>query len=709
MCGICGIVGVVDRGVIERMTASLIHRGPDDGGVEIFPESDLALGHRRLSVIDLSPRGHQPMSNAGCAGGDDKRLWISFNGEIYNYGELKDELGGRTRHRFVSETDTEVILHLYEERGVEAFKALNGMFAFALYDARSERLFLVRDHPGVKPLYYTEANGRLIFGSEIKAILESGCYTPEIDRQSAHDFFSFLYVPAPHTMFRGIFQLPPAHWLEYDLRERRIVRVEKYWDVARWGDKKASGDEVELSVELRALLTDAVERQMISDVPLGAFLSGGIDSNIIVGLMASRSSKPVKTFTVLFDGAELEYYDERNEARRIAERFSTEHHELPIDLTHPEEMLDLVEYFDQPFGNTTFYLTYLLSRCTRQSVTVALSGAGGDELFGGYPRYRAVKAMKFLRFVPRIAARAALAAISRSEDDFSDRRLHRARALLAGLDSDPARQYLKWVYYLDEERKAKLFGARESKLLPSHRVLQSHLDRIPKSWDDGNRFSYLDVETFLPDNLLEYSDKTSMAWGLELRVPYLDPRVVELAFCLPFDLKLNRAGSKVILRGAFSDLIPQENLRAPKKGFNVPLGNWMRTKLDRYFDELLPRDYVRREGIFDYDYLTHLREEHRRGRRDNAYELFAILIFDTWYRKYITRTLPLCRISTASGSERCSVNSPAQEAALATARGTDSEAALATARGTDSEAALATARGTDSEAALATARGTDSE
>lgn len=628
MCGICGIVGSDDRSVIERMTASLAHRGPDGAGVELFREDDLALGHRRLSVIDLSPRGRQPMSN------EDGSVWISFNGEIYNYRELKASLDP-SRHRFASDTDTEVILHLYEERGVEAFKSLNGMFAFALYDAGRGRLFLVRDQLGIKPLYYVDANAKLVFGSEIKAILASGAYSPEIDWQSAHDFFSFLYTPAPQTIYRGVLQLPPAHWLEYDLRSRRIARIERYWDVAEWGNKNKGGDEVELGVELRSLLADAVRKQMVSDVPLGAFLSGGIDSNLIVGLMAGASSKPVKTFTVLFNDAELKYYDERDEARRVAGKFSTEHHELPIDLNHPEEMLELVEYFDQPFGNTTFYLTYLLSRLTRQSVTVALSGAGGDELFGGYPRYWAVKAMRLLRYVPRVAAKAALAAVSQLQDNFADRRLHRIRALLAGLDSDSARQYLKWVYFLDEEMKEKLLNGRSGARLASHRVLRSHLDRIPQSWSDGNRFSYLDVETFLPDNLLEYSDKTSMAWGLELRVPYLDPRVVELAFNIPFNLKLNRAGSKVILRRAFADLIPSQNLRAPKKGFNVPLGNWMRTKLDRYFDELLPRDYVRREGIFNHDYISHLRDEHRRGRRDNGYELFAILIFDTWYRKYI--------------------------------------------------------------------------
>src|SRR5262245_40573964 len=269
MCGDCGITGNCDRSVIERMTASLAHRGPDGAVVEIFPEAGVALGHRRLSVIDLSPRGRQPMSN------EDGSVWISFNGEIYNYRELKASLDP-SRHRFASDTDTEVILHLYEERGVEAFKSLNGMFAFALYDAGRGRLFLVRDQLGIKPLCYVEANGKLVFGSEIKAILASGAYSPDIDWQSAHDFFSFLYTPAPQTIYRGVLQLPPAHWLEYDLRDRRVARIERYWDVAEWGNKKMGGDEVELGLELRSLFADAVRKQMVSDDALGAFPSVGV-------------------------------------------------------------------------------------------------------------------------------------------------------------------------------------------------------------------------------------------------------------------------------------------------------------------------------------------------------------------------------------------------------------------------------------------------
>lgn len=621
------MVGSTETHAIDRMTASLTHRGPDDSGIARFPDLSLDLGHRRLSIIDLSARGRQPMFD------DTARLSITFNGEIYNYRELRASLSPES-HAFRTETDTEVILHLYRELGAAGFARLNGMFALALLDRELERLYLVRDQLGVKPLYYTAQNGRLIFGSEIKAILASNQYHAEIDWQAASDFFSFLYVPSPETIFRGIRQLPPAHFLEYDLKNRCVLRIEEYWRVAQ----QVSRDEAALTHDLREVMSDAVKKQMVSDVPLGAFLSGGIDSNVIVGLMAQNSRSAVETFTVVFDEPGMDYYDERHEAKRISERFGTSHSELRIDLSQPEEMFDLVDYFDQPFGNAALYLTYLLSRETRRSVTVALSGAGGDELFGGYPRYRAVQAARWLRLVPKPLAKAGLTVLSHWRDDYSDRKLHRVRALLEGLDRDPARQYLRWVYYFDEEKKAQLLR-RKTTGSPAERILVEHLSRMPQSWDQGNRFSFLDVKTFLPDNLLEYSDKMSMASSLELRVPFLDPRVVELAFQIPFRMKLRRGESKRILRRAFADLIPQENLGVPKKGFNVPLGVWMRTKFDRYFDERLPQSYVDREGIFSYEYLQQLREQHRRGERDNAYELFAVLMFDAWYRKYITQTL----------------------------------------------------------------------
>jgi asparagine synthase (glutamine-hydrolysing) len=640
MCGICGLVGLDNLEVITAMTTSLVHRGPDDRGEFRDREARVALGHRRLSILDRSALGRQPMSS------EDGQLHLTFNGEIYNYRTLRDRLDPAGR-RFRSGPDTEVILRLYEERGKAAFPALDGMFAFALYDARQGRLHLVRDPLGIKPLYYAVTPGKLLFGSEIKCLLASGAYRAEIDWQSAHDFFSYLYVPSPRTMFAGIEQLLPGHSLEYDVRRREVVGIERFWDP--WRGRRETIDHgrspAEWRREIRATLSAAVDRQRMGDVPIGAFLSGGIDSNILVGLMAEQSTTPVRTFTMRFDEPGLDYYDERHEARRIAARFGTEHHEIPVDLSHAEEMLDLVEFFDQPFGNTTFYLTWLLSRETRREVTVALSGVGGDELFGGYPRYRAVQAMHWLRWVPPSLGRVGVGLLRPFRDHFGNRRLHRIRALLGGLDPDPAEQYLRWVYYLDEERKAQLLmphGKQESPLRSS-RVLAERLAEMPAEWrnnEAGNRFSWLDIETFLPDNLLAYTDRMSMAWGLEVRVPFLDQALVELAFAIPFSLKQNRRGSKWILRETFADLIPEANRHVAKKGFNLPLGVWMRTRFDRLFEERLSRAYVEREGIFRYEAIERLREEHRQGLRDNGYELFALLIFDAWYRKYITGTDP---------------------------------------------------------------------
>lgn len=624
MCGICGISGIDDAPLIERMTATLAHRGPDGSGTAFFPRHNLGLGHTRLSIIDLSQNGRQPMSTA------NGLLHITFNGEIYNYRELKAALDSDL---FRTSTDTEVILHLYEKHGIEAFKLLNGMFAFALYDVDKERLYLVRDNLGIKPLYYIARRGRLIFGSEIKAILASNLYSPEIDQQSLYDYFSFLYVPSPNTMFRDIHQVPPSHFLEYDLRSKQVTGIHRYTHVVSpLGVKNLE------PLSLKATLHASVQRQMIADVSVGAFLSGGIDSNIIVGIASSHSTAPLKTFTMSFAGGELNYYDERVEADRIAKKFGTEHHEINVDISHPEDMLDLIDSFDQPFGNVTYYLIWLLSKYTRKYVKVVLSGVGGDELFGGYPRYRAVNAMKYLRFIPRPIARGASQVLSLFRDDYSNRKLHRIRTFFDGLDPDPVRQYLRWTYYLDDDSKRQLLNHMNGNVQSSHRILAYHLEHIslsPPYNDDGNRYSYLDLETFLPGNLLEYSDKMSMAHGLELRVPFLDPDVVESAFSISFKNKSN----KQILRQTFHDLIPHENLNVQKKGFNIPLGHWMRTKFDKYFDELLPPhsspDAAHRKSIFNYEYITYLRRLHNSGRHDYSYELFSILIFEVWYRKYI--------------------------------------------------------------------------
>ncbi len=655
MCGICGIAGVDADHLTKLMVASLHHRGPDDSGIQPFRHpasaSPIFLGHTRLSIIDLSPAGHQPMPN------EDGTIWIIFNGEIYNFQDLRRDL--EPRHRWRSKADTEVILHLYEELGPDVARHLNGMFAFAIYDSRIPALFLARDHLGIKPLYYLHQQGRFAFASEIKALLATGLCDREINWQAVWDYFTYLYVPHPRTIFRDIQQLPPGCWLWFDI-EKGTARIESYWDPiedfsrALGGQRGRAADAPSAdrwSERLQAILADAVERQMISDVPLGAFLSGGIDSSILVGLMAQHSQKPVKTFTVLFSGRDTDFYNEQDTAEAVVRRWNTEHHEITVDISAPEEMLDLVRCFDQPFGNPTLYLSYLISKATREHVTVALSGAGGDELFAGYPRYRAVRYGRLVRHIP-LLPRVASLALRLVPDDFSQPTLRRAKLFFEGLDTDFARQYARWVYYYDEDTKRALLRPEPfGDIQPSSRIIRAYLDRahnpptvvasasssnLPALAPDFmNQVQYVDLKTFLLDNILEYTDRTSMAVSLEVRVPFLDYRLVELSQAMPYRYKLRHGTSKAILRETFRHLIPPQNLHTPKKGFCPPLAFWMRDTLDRYFDEHLTLNYVRRQGIFHWEAIQRLRAEHRAGGRDNSMELFGILVFDVWYRRYI--------------------------------------------------------------------------
>jgi asparagine synthase (glutamine-hydrolysing) len=615
------------------MTDAQAHRGPDDRGVRLFPEERVGLGHRRLSIIDLSPAGHQPMSN------DEETIWITFGGEIYNFIELRRELEKQGCH-FKSRTDSEVILRLYEREGADCIKRLNGMFALAILDRRRKKLLLARDHFGIKPLYYYQSQDKLVFASEIKGILASGIYSPDLNRQGFYDYFTFLYVPCPQTIFQGIYQLPPAHFLEFDLNKNEL-RVSRYW-APQTATKAKNGNAPsyeESKKKLRTLLTDSVERQMISDVPLGIFLSGGIDSPILTGLMSQVSSRPVKTFTVAFSGKDIEFYNEAEEARALAKRFGTEHHELAVDLSDPLEMLDLVESFDQPFGNPTFYLMHLISQAARPGVTVALCGAGGDELLAGYPRYRAIGLAKSLRWVPDSAFAGAGHVLGLFSDNYSSATLRRVRQFISGRDTDFAKQYVNWTYFLTGSEKARLLndtspaGETKNGFLPSERVVRRYLESAAEL--SGNSVLLADLQTFLSDNVLEYTDKMSMAVGLEVRLPYLDHRVVEHAFALPFDYKLKSGNSKRILKDTFADLLPAKNLRAPKKGFNFPLAAWMRDHFDTYFERQMTRESVRANGLFNWDYIQLLRQRHRAGKSDNSYPLFSLIVFDAWHRRYL--------------------------------------------------------------------------
>jgi asparagine synthase (glutamine-hydrolysing) len=633
MCGIAGTINCLDEGRLSAMTDIQAHRGPDDRGVRIFPEERVGLGHRRLSILDLSPAGHEPMSNA------DETIWITFNGEIYNFKELRSELEKEGR-KFKSQTDTEVIISLYEREGTKCLSRLNGIFALAILDRRTKKVVLARDHFGVKPLYYHRAQEKLVFASEIKGILASGIYSPDINWQGFYDYFTYLYVPCPETIFAGIYQIPPAHFLEFDLNSN-TSRLAKFWSLKPASETNGHSPSYEASkTKLRTLLTQSVEQQMISDVPLGVFLSGGVDSPIITGLMAEQSSQPVKTFTVTFSGKNVELYNEGEQARAVAKRFRTEHHEIPVDISEPLEMLDLVGFFDQPFGNPTFYLMHLISKAARPHVTVALCGAGGDELFAGYPRHRAVGLARSLSWVPDFLFAGAGQALGMFSDSYRSAGLRRARQFVGGRDKDFAKQYVNWTYFLTGGEKARLLtsvaragAANGGTYLPSERIVRQYLD-AGAARDSGNSVLDVDVKTFLPDNVLEYTDKMSMAVGLEVRVPYLDYRVVEHAHSLPFEFKLKGGIGKRILRDTFADLLPAE-VQGPKRGFNFPLATWMRDQFDGYFDEHLTAENVRSNGLFNWDYIQTLRHEHRSGKNDNSYPLFALIMFDAWFQEYI--------------------------------------------------------------------------
>ena len=658
MCGICGIAGrnlapETLAPTITGMTGALVHRGPDGRGEQLFTppavRQSVALGHTRLAIIDLSDAGSQPMPS------EDGKIWMVFNGEIYNFRDLRAGLEA-TGHRFRSRTDAEVVLHLYEDQGPACVTRLEGMFAFAILDLRSQTLFLARDQIGVKPLYYCALPDRFLFCSEIKAILASGQYTVDVNWQAVSDYFTYLYVPCPQTIFRDIWQVPPAHGLLLDL-ETGSFKLESYWQVRRLPEvERASAGDLEAHV--RNLLAESVRRQLVSDVPVGVLLSGGVDSTLVGGL-AKQADASVRTFTVTFEGADVGHYNERETARLASRHLGTDHRELPVSLVEPLNLLDLIEHFDQPFGNPTFYLMHEISKYARREIRVALCGAGGDELFAGYPRYRAVQLARWVGWLPPLVRTWGRACLEQVRDSRHTARLRRAKRFMAGLSDDFVEQFARWTYFLDESQKARLLVGYHGMngypaWAPATRVLRVPFEASPLA-DPINRLLHLDVQTFLVNNVLEYTDKMSMAVGLEARDPLLDHRFVEFSLNVPLARKLRGGRTKLLLREAFADSFPPALRGAPKRGFNVPLPQWMLGTFDQYFEAGQGRagsfrqshgddiGATWREGILDWSLIHQLRGELRQGRRDTSTELFSIITFDVWWRKYVRGSLPFRR------------------------------------------------------------------
>jgi len=608
----------VEAAQVHRMCQSIVHRGPDDEG--IYAQGPVGLGMRRLSIIDLSG-GHQPIHN------EDKSIWIVYNGEIYNFPELRRGLEQRG-HKFYTHTDTEIIVHLYEELGADCVKKLRGMFAIALYDERRQSLLLARDRLGKKPLHYAVHQGRLLFGSEIKTILAVAPELAEVNPEGLLQYFYFGYIPDPHTAFRRIHKLPPGHLMEYG-NGRTSIR--EFWDLPEYGTQAAMSEEDCLE-ELERRLEEAVRIRLISDVPLGALLSGGVDSSIIVALMARVTSQPVKTFSI---GFEAEKFNEAEYARLVAERFGTDHHELILNPNLEETLTFLSGMLEEPFGDSSMLPTYYVSRMARQHVTVALSGDGGDELFAGYDRYLvAMERRKFDR-IPNWLGRI-----------YRDQVHHRVPAGMFGKNlawnaSLTARdRYLDDVSYLPVlHRERSLFSKdflRAAEHLPNPlEQWQHYYDHAPAK-DSLSRLLYLDTKTYLTADILAKVDRMSMATSLEVRVPMLDHEFVEWVAALPVDWKFRTGTRKFILKKLAERLgIPPALLHRRKQGFQLPLVEWMRDSMkDQYLRVLLEERTLQR-GYFKPDAVRALIDEHTRGRRNRSGILWRMLVLELWHRNFM--------------------------------------------------------------------------
>ena len=623
MCGIAGIVSAaageqIDAEAIHRMCQAIVHRGPDDEG--IFVKDGTGLGMRRLSIIDLSG-GHQPVFN------EDRTVWIVFNGEIYNFPELREDLLKRG-HSFRTHSDTEVIVHLYEEMGADCVRKLRGMFAFALYDERRRKLLIARDRLGKKPLHYALQSNRLLFGSEIKAILAVAPELAEVNSEGLLQYFYFGYIPDPHTAFQTIHKLPPGHLLEFAGGE---IKIREYWDVPEYGTHAAMPEE-ECLEELERRLEEAVRIRLVSDVPLGALLSGGVDSSIIVALMARVSSAPVKTFSI---GFRAEQFNEAKYARLVAERFSTDHHELVLDPNLEETLTYLSGMLEEPFGDSSMLPTYYVSRMAREHVTVALSGDGGDELFAGYDRY--VTAMERRRFdgTPSWIGRLYREQV---HDRLPASMYGKNLAWNASLSARD--RYLDGVSFFPALHRERDLFAREfleaAEKLPDPLLQwQRYYDEAPAK-DVLSRLMYLDVKTYLTADILAKVDRMSMAASLEVRVPMLDHEFLEWVAALPVEWKFRGGTRKYILKKLAERLgIPHELLHRRKQGFQLPLVEWMRNEMKDQFLRVLLEPQTLQRGYFKPEAVRSLVDEHARGRRNRSGLLWRMLILELWHRNFL--------------------------------------------------------------------------
>jgi len=632
MCGICGIFNfsdgkLVSKDRISSMCRTIYHRGPDDEGV--FVRGPIGLGTRRLSIIDLEG-GHQPLSN------EDESVWAAHNGEVYNFPELKEELTA-AGHVFRTRTDTETLVHSYEEWGSGFVHRLRGMLATAIWDGRNESLTIIRDRVGIKPLYYTLAGGKtLVFGSELKAVLKHPGVARTVNPRALDLFLTLEYIPAPHSIFAGIHKLPAGHRL---ICSREGLRIERYWNLETTASSPEKTGPKNLPAamdELYSRLRESVRLRLVSDVPLGAFLSGGIDSSTIVGLMRELGASPLKTFSI---GFEDKTYDELSHARRIARTFDTDHQEFIIQPQALSLTEKLITHLDEPLGDFSIFPTYLVSKMARKHVKVILSGDGGDEVFGGYEPYQAQKLSRLPFLAPGIKLFSPiLRALPPSERKKG--LWNKIQRYAQGFENPKDIRHFRWMMFFSRKDKEALYSKDFFASLGENVSIKDSapFNRLFSSldgYDSTNGELALDLQSYLVDDILVKVDRMSMAVSLETRVPLLDHKVIEFAFSLPGRLKLKGLTTKWLLKKTMERLLPHENIYRKKEGFSIPIKHWLRTDLKDLLCDTLTEARIREEGYFRYPAVKRMIDRHLAGKANYSHQLWALLVFAIWKDRYL--------------------------------------------------------------------------
>jgi len=628
MCGICGMVNLYQEHLVEysdlkRMCDVMIHRGPDDEGIKL--DGNVGIGMRRLSIIDLVT-GHQPIAN------EDGSIWIVCNGEIYNYIALRDDLE-KKGHIFRTRSDVESILHAYEEYGEECCQKLNGMFAFIIWDSNKNLFLLVRDRIGIKPLYYYLDKNRFVCASELKSILQVDNIQKRVDFQAIDNFLTLEYIPAPLTIFKDIHKLLPGHSLTF---RNGNIEIKRYWDIT-YQDHELS--EYETKQNIRELLQDSVKIRLMSDVPLGVFLSGGTDSSIIVALMAQVMDQPVKTFSIGFEDST---YNELNYARIIAKQFNTEHHEFIIKPDAVNLTENLIGFLDEPLGDFSIFPTYLVSKMAREYVKVVLSGDGGDELFAGYDTYIADKVATYYDRLPGFIKNRLIKKVFDSIPPSSKKKgfINRSKRFIEGTRLPKNLRHARWMSFLQPEEKNLLYADIMKRNLVNedpYKFIYHYFNEAAfnNSHDGLNQQLYVDLKTYLVDDILVKVDRMSMATSLETRVPFLDYRFIEFISSIPGDLKLKGIKTKWILKQSMVDILPKEILFRGKEGFSIPIKNWLQNELKPMMMDVLSPDRIKREGYFNFEYIERLKNEHLKGIENHSHRIWALMMFEMWQDKFL--------------------------------------------------------------------------